>query len=227
AGAGGYRQGENAARWSGHLEHLLPSPGKPKPAQHHAAIAVAEVPAFMQALRAKQGTAARALEFAILTAARSGEVFGARWDEIEGDIWTVPAGRVKSGREHKVPLSTRAVEVVDEMPAQRSGELMPPGRDGSKRLGQTGLRHVLKKLGRSDGTVHGFRSAFRDWAGDHTNFAREVAEAALGHAIGDKVEAAYRRGSALEKRRKLMEAWARFCAAPAPAGKVVLLRGRR
>jgi len=227
AGAGGYRQGENAARWSGHLEHLLPSPGKTKPAQHHAAMAVAEVPAFMQALRAQQGTAARALEFAILTAARSGEVFGARWDEIEGDVWTVPAERMKSARQHAVPLSKRALEILAQMRAQRSGDLMFPGRDGSKPLGATGLRHVLKQLGRSDGTVHGFRSAFRDWAGDHTAFPREVAEAALGHAIGDKVEAAYRRGSALEKRRKLMEAWARFCAVPAAAGKVVPLRGRQ
>jgi integrase len=226
-GAAGYRQGENAARWSGHLEHLLPSPGKTKPAQHHAAMAVAEVPAFMAALRAQQGTAARALEFAILTAARSGEVFFADFSEIEGDIWIVPAERMKRGRAHEVPLSKRALEIIEQMRAQRSGDFVFSGRDGQKPLGQTGLRHVLKQLGRRDLTVHGFRSAFRDWAGDHTAFPREVAEAALGHAIGDKVEAAYRRGTALEKRRKLMEAWARFCAAPAPVGKVVPLRGRR
>jgi integrase len=226
-GAAGHREGANPARWSGHLEHLLPSPSKAKPAGHLAAMAIAEVPAFMADLRGQQGTAARALEFAILTAARSGEVFGTRFDEIEDDVWTLPAERMKSGRKHEVPLSKRALEIVKQMRAQRSGDLMFPGRDGGKPLGQTGLRHVLKQLGRSDGTVHGFRSAFRDWAGDCTNFAREVAEAALGHAIGDKVEAAYRRGSALEKRRKLMEAWAGFCARPAAEGKVVPLRGRR
>jgi integrase len=224
-GAAGHREGANPARWSGHLEHLLPSPAKAKPAQHHAAMPVAELPAFMSELRAQQGTAARALEFAILTAARSGEVFGARWGEVEGDVWVIPAERMKSGRKHEVPLSQRALAIIDEMAAQRQGELVFPGRDGLKPLGQTGLRHVLKQLGR-DVTAHGFRSAFRDWAGDHTHFPREVAEAALAHVIGDKAEQAYRRGNALDKRRKLMEAWGKYCAAPAPAGEVVPMRAR-
>jgi len=227
SGAAGYRDGANPARWSGHLEFLLLSPSKAKPAQHHAAMAVAEIPAFMEAVRGQQGTAARALEFAILTSARSNEVFGARFEEIDGDIWTIPAERMKSGREHKVPLSKCAVEILRQMRAQRSGDLVFPGRDGLKPLGQTGLRQVLKQLGRSDVTAHGFRSAFRDWCGDHTNFPREVAEAALAHAVGDKVEAAYRRGTALEKRRKLMEAWARFCATPAPEGEVVPIGAAR
>jgi integrase len=225
SGAGGHREGANPARWSGHLEHLLPSPSKAKPSGHHAAMAVAEIPSFMEALRGQQTTAARALEFAILCAGRSGEIFGCRFAEIDGDVWTIPAERMKSGRTHEVPLSKRALAIVEQMRAQRSGDFVFPGRDGQKPLGQTGLRHVLKQLGRSDVTTHGFRSTFRDWCGDRTAFPREVAEAALGHAIGDKVEAAYRRGTALEKRRKLMEAWARFCAAPARedkrGGKVV------
>jgi integrase len=220
-GAAGHREGANPARWSGHLEHLLPSPSKAKPAQHHAAMPVAELPAFMAELRVQQGTAARALEFAILTAARSAEIFGARWNEIQDDVWTVPAERMKSERKHEVPLSNRALAIIEQMRAQRSGDLVFPGRDGPKPLGQTGLRHVLKQLGRRDLTVHGFRSCFRDWSGDYTRFPREVAEAALAHVIGDKSEQAYRRGTALEKRRKLMEAWARFCAAPAREGKVV------
>jgi integrase len=123
-----------------------------------------------------------------------------------------------------VPLSKRAIELVEQMRAQRSGDLVFPGRDGQKPLGQTGLRHVLKQLGRRHVTAHGFRSAFRDWAGDHTAFPREVAEAALAHVVGDKVEAAYRRGTALEKRRKLMEAWAKYCAQPIAGAEVVLLR---
>src|SRR5262249_9612632 len=153
--------------------------------------------------------------------ARTGETIGARWDEIEGDVWTVPAERMKSGRKHEVPLSKRALAIIEQMAAQRQGELVFPGRDGLKPLGQTGLRHVLKHVGRRDVTAHGFRSTFRDWAGDHTAFPREVAEAALAHSVGDKVEAAYRRGNALEKRRKLMEGWSKYCTAPAREGKVV------
>src|SRR5262245_45969667 len=149
-GAAGHREGENPARWGGHLEHLLPSPSKTKPAQHHAAMAVAEIPAFMESLRTQQGTAARALEFAILTAARSGEVFGAHWDEIEGDVWIIPAGRMKSGRKHEVALSKRVLAIIEQMAAQHQGGLLFPGRDGLKPLGQTGLRHVLKQLGRRD-----------------------------------------------------------------------------
>jgi integrase len=225
-GAAGHREGANPARWGGHLEHLLPSPSKTKPAQHYAAMAVAEVPAFMQALRGQQSTAARALEFGILCANRSGEVFGCRWSEIEGDVWTIPAERMKSGRKHEVPLSRRALAIIEQMAALRQGELVFPCRDGQKPLGQTALRHVLKQLGRGDVTAHGFRSAFRDFAGDRTNFPREVAEAALAHAVGDKVEAAYRRGTALEKRRKLMEAWAAFCARPVADGEVLPLRRR-
>jgi integrase len=225
-GAAGHREGANPARWGGHLEHLLPSPSKTKPAQHHAAMAVAEIPAFMHALRAQHGTAARALEFGILCASRSGEVFDCRWSEIEGDIWVVPGSRMKSGREHKVPLTGPALAIIEQMRAQRQGDLVFPGRDGLKPLGQTALRHVLKQLGRRDVSVHGFRSTFRDWCGDYTNFPREVAEAALAHSVGDKVEAAYRRGTALEKRRKLMEAWAAFCARPVADGEVLPLRRR-
>src|SRR5262249_51964599 len=161
-------------------------------AQHHAAMPVAEIPAFMEALRAQQGTAARALEFAILCSARSAEIFGCAWAEVEGDLWTIPASRMKSGRRHEVPLSRRALEIVEQMRAQGRGDFVSPGGDGQKPLGQTGLRHVLKQLGRRDLTVHGFRSCFRDWSGDYTRFPREVAEAALAHVIGDKAEQAYR-----------------------------------
>src|SRR5262245_60338302 len=220
-------QGDNPARWSGCLEHLLPSPSKAKPTQHHAAMPFAEAPTLMAKLRAEQGVAARALEFLILTAARSGEVFDAVWNEFDGDLWTVPAERMKSGRSHAVPLAPRALELLAEMRALRQGELVFPGRDGQRPLGPAAMRQVLVRLGHGDVTAHGFRSAFRDWAGDRTNFAREVAEAALAHVIGDKAEQAYRRGTALDKRRKLMEAWASFCAQPIAKGDVVpLSRGR-
>jgi integrase len=230
ATAGGYRTGENPARWVGHLDQLLLAPGKAKLSKHLAAMEIPDVPEFMGRLRDEAGTAARALEFGIINAARTGEVFGARWDEIEGDVWIIPGSRMKSGREHKVPLSRRALEILEQMAAQRTCDLVFPGRDGSSPLGQTALRQVMKRLGRSDVAVHGFRSTFRDWCGDHTNFPREVAEAALAHVIGDRVEAAYRRGSALEKRRELMQAWSRYCAAaPAPAakGKVVPIGSAR
>jgi len=189
------------------------------------------VPAFMNALRAEQGTAARALEFLILTAARSGEVFDAVWKEFEGNLWTVPAARMKAGRKHEVPLSPRALGILAEMRALAPSGLVFPGRDGAKPLGPAAFQQVLARIGRGDVTVHGFRSTFRDWCGDRTNFPREVAEAALAHAVGDKAEQSYRRGSALEKRRKLMEAWAGFCAQPVAKvakGEVVvpLSRGR-
>jgi integrase len=191
----------------------------------------AELPAFMNALRGQQGTAARALEFAILTAARSGEVFDAVWNEFEGDLWTVPAERMKSGRSHAVPLSPRAIAILSEMRGLRQGEqpLTFPGRNGVKPLGAAAFRQVMARLGRDDVTAHGFRSAFRDWCGDRTNFPREVAEAALAHAVGDKAEQAYRRGSALDKRRKLMEAWAAFLNArqPVAQGKVVPIGAAR
>jgi integrase len=170
-----------------------------------------EVPAFVGVLREREGIAPRALEFAILTAARSGEVLGAWWDEVnlEACVWTVPAARMKAGREHRVPLSAPAVEILRQMEHKRLSEYVFPGMRSGRPLSVMALEMVLRRM-KVDVTVHGFRSAFRDWAGERTHFPREVAEAALAHLVGDAVERAYRRGDALEKRRKLMDAWAGF-----------------
>jgi integrase len=210
ARARGQRTGENPARWRGHLDAVLPKRAK-LTRGHHKAMPFDEVPAFMVALREREGIAARALEFAVLTAARSGEVFGARWDEFDLDarVWTVPAARMKAGREHRVPLSARAVEILRAMEQKRFSDLVFPGVKVGRPLSVMALEMVLRRM-KVDVTVHGFRSAFRDWAGERTSFPREVAEAALAHLVGDAVERAYRRGDALEKRRRLMDAWAGF-----------------
>jgi integrase len=172
----------------------------------------ADVPDFVGRLRAMQGVAARALEFAIMTAARSGEALGARWDEIDfqGKVWTVPAARMKGGREHRVPLSGRAMAILAEVQQARLSDFVFPGFKRGQPLSNVALQAVLQRA-QVDATVHGFRSSFRDWAGDSTPFARDVVEAALAHAIENKTEAAYRRSDALEKRRKLMAAWAAYC----------------
>ncbi|HEV2557222.1 MAG TPA: site-specific integrase [Microvirga sp.] len=170
-----------------------------------------DVPAFIAALREREGVAPRALEFAILTAARSGEVLGARWEELslEKGLWTVPARRMKAGREHRVPLSRRAVEILRDMERVRLSEYVFPGMKRGRPLSVMALEMVLRRM-KQDVTVHGFRSAFRDWAGERTHFPREVAEAALAHLVGDAVERAYRRGDALGKRRELMDLWDAF-----------------
>jgi integrase len=167
------------------------------------------MPAFMVSLREQDGVAARALEFTILTAARTSETLGARRAEIDGDVWTVPAERMKGGRERKVPLSPRALAILEEFNGK--GEFVFPGARAGKPLSGRSLFKTLRRMGRGDLTAHGFRSTFHDWCGDCTEFSREVAEAALAHVIGDSTEAAYRRGDALDKRRKLMDAWAQFC----------------
>jgi integrase len=210
ARAHGQRTSENPARWRGHLEAILPKRAK-LTRGHHKAMPFDEVPAFMAALREREGIAPRALEFVILTAARSGEVFGARWDEfdLEARVWTVPAVRMKAGREHRVPLSERAVKILLDMQQRRLSNLVFPGVKAGRPLSVMAFEMVLRRM-KVDVTVHGFRSAFRDWAGERTHFPREVAEAALAHLVGDAVERAYRRGDALEKRRKLMDAWAEF-----------------
>jgi len=171
----------------------------------------ADVPAFMTKLRERQALAAMALEFCILTAARSGEVYGARWDEIDlkGRVWTIPASRMKAAREHRVPLSDPAVALLERLQEARTCDLVFPGRAG-KPLSNMAMEMVLRRMN-VDVIVHGFRSSFRDWAGNETDFAREVAEAALAHVVGDKAEQAYRRGDALAKRRQLMEAWSEHC----------------
>ena len=172
----------------------------------------ADVPTFVAKLREREGVAALALEFCILTAARTGEVLGARWSEIDfgACVWTVPAERMKAGREHRVPLSERALAILEKLSATRMGELIFPGQRGGKPLSNMALEMLMRRMEIEGATVHGFRSAFRDWAGNETHFAREIAEAALAHTVGDKAEQAYRRGDALEKRRALMSAWADY-----------------
>jgi integrase len=207
------REGENPARWRGHLDQLLPEPTRIAPVKNFAALPWKDIPAFMRALRTREGTAARALEFAILTAARSGEVRGAAWCEIDlvAQLWTVPAERMKAGIEHRVPLSHAALAVVTA--AGRCGDLVFEGRKGGVQLSDMSLTAVLRRMGRPDITVHGFRSAFRDWCAEAAGneFSREVCEHALAHRLPDRVEAAYRRGDLLEKRIRLMQAWADYC----------------
>ncbi len=218
AKAKGWRSGENPAHWRGNLEHDLP--GRPKLSRgHHAALPFAEVPAFVTDLREREAMAALGLEFLILTATRTSEVLGARWSEINlaDKVWTIPANRMKAGREHRVPISPRAVEVLEKAAQGRVGEFVFPGpakgKSKDRPLSTNAFRALLiRALGveRPPITPHGFRSSFRDWAGEASTFPRELAEAALAHVVGDAVERAYRRGDALEKRRKLMEAWAAF-----------------
>ncbi|RIK96988.1 MAG: integrase [Proteobacteria bacterium] len=213
AKARGLRSGDNPAQWKGHLDQILPPPEK-LVRGHHAALPYTEVPAFVGNLRTVDGIGAAALEFVVLTAVRSGEARGATWDEIDLDaaLWTIPAERMKGGKEHRVPLSGRALEILRVMKARAINGLVFPGRGGDRMLSDMTLAKTLKSAGAGAYTVHGFRSTFRDWVADETTFQREVAEAALAHAVGDAVERAYRRGDALAKRRKLMEAWASYCA---------------
>jgi len=195
-----------------------------KRVRHHAALSFAELPAFMAELRGRDNISARALEFCILTAARTSEVLGAKWNEIDGDVWTIPAERMKAGKEHEVPLSKRAAAILKALPRERGGYVFPGARAKAP-LSNMAMLELLRGMNGNGLTVHGFRSTFRDWAGDRTPFAREVIEHALAHGIKDKAEASYRRSSALEKRRKLMDAWASYCQSPAAEGKVVALYG--
>ena len=183
-----------------------------------------ELPGFLLNLGQRDAVAARALEFAILTAARTGEVLGARWDEIdiENKIWTVPASRMKAKREHRVPLSAAALAIAKRLKAIRQGDFVFPGGLRNRSLSNMSMLMMLRRMGREDLTVHGFRSSFRDWAAEQTNFSREVAEAALAHVIADRTEAAYRRGDLFEKRRRLMASWAAYCQAEATGGATIV-----
>lgn len=209
--AKGWRSGENPAQWRGHLAAILPKPGK-LTRGHHAAMPYADVPAFVARLRNAEAMAARALEFLILTAARSGEALNARWDEIdlERAIWTVPASRMKAGRAHQVPLSPRALAIVEQLAETRRNDFVFPGERKDRPLSASALEMLLRRLKAKPVTPHGFRSSLRDWCGDASNFPRELIEEALAHRVGNATEIAYRRGTALEKRRKLMGAWASF-----------------
>jgi integrase len=217
----------NPARWRGHLDKLLPKRQK-LTRGHHAAMPFAEVPDFMGRLRERDAVAARALEFTILTAARSGEVLGARWEEIDFEraVWTVPATRMKGGREHRVPLSSRALAILKRLDEARISEFVFPGQRQGKPLSGMAMEMILRRMNADGVTVHGFRSSFRDWCGEVSTFPREVAEAALAHVAGDATERAYRRGDALDKRRTLMEAWAQFCE-PKLDNVVSIARGKK
>jgi integrase len=229
ARAKGLRSGENPARWRGHLDKLLPR--RQKLAKGHlAALPYPDVPEFVAELRKRDGVISLALEFCVLTATRTGEILGARWSEMdrEAKLWTVPAGRMKGGREHRIPLCARALAILDAVEPLRTGDYVFPGRKRGQPLSAPSLRQFLNQRMKVAGiTVHGFRSSFRDWAGECTTFPREVAEAALAHVVGDQTERAYRRGDALEKRRKLMDAWAGFIGSPKASGTVIPLSGRR
>lgn len=220
AKARGLRSGENPARWKGHLDHLLPKRSKLRAVSHLAALPYSDIGAFMQMLRDCEGVAARALEFIVLTVARTGEVRGMRWPEIDfaTKVWTVPAARTKSGREHRVPLSERALAVLTVAGPASGDQLVFPNGRGEPLL-ELAITRVHRRLGYNV-TTHGFRSCFKDWASERTSFPNEVSEAALAHVVGDKVEAAYRRGDLFEKRRRLMDAWEQFCARPIAAGAI-------
>jgi len=224
AKAKGFRAGENPARWRGHLDHLLSRPSK-LTRGHHAAMPYEEVPAFIASLHERDALAAVALELCILTAARSGELLGMRWDEIDlqNAAWSLPAGRMKAGRPHRVPLSTRALAMLRTLERSKRSEFVFAGHAPGKPRSNKAMYMLLRRMN-VDVTVHGFRSSFRDWAGNETPSPREVVETALAHVIGDKSEQAYRRSDALEKRRRLMEAWAEYCSARTGATVLPLRR---
>lgn len=202
---------ENPARWRGHLSNLLPK-RQTLFRGHHAAMSFAQVPAFIRLLRERKSTAAQALEMTILCASRSGEVLGAQWSEIDlnAAIWTIPAQRMKAGRQHRVPLSPPALELLRKASEARTSDYIFPGQKPDRPLSNMAMEMQLRRMKLDRFTVHGFRSAFRDWAGEETSFPREIAEAALAHVVGDQTERAYRRGDALQRRRELMDAWANF-----------------
>ena len=225
----GYRRGENPARWRGHLDKLLPARSKVRKVEHRPALPYDQLADFIPALGSQEGVAARALEFLIRTATRTGEIIGARWDEVdlEDKIGIVPAARMKAGREHRVPLSPTAAAVLRQMKEIRESDFVFPGGKKGKPLSNMAMLAVLKRMARGELTAHGFRSSFRDWAAERTNFPHEVAEMALAHSVENKVEAAYRRGDLFQKRRQLMEAWARFCVTARSQADVVPISGPR
>ena len=221
----GFRSGENPARWKGHLEELFSS-GR-RAAAHLAALDYRDISGFMVELRQQEGIAARALEFTILTAARTGSAIGAQWPEIDfgARTWTVPAERMKTRREHRYPFSEAATAILAALWETRSSQFIFPGVQAGRPISEGALRLVLRGMGRGDITTHGFRSTFRDWAAEVSNFPHEVCEMALTHTVASAVERAYRRGDLFEKRRQLAEAWARYCTKPGTA-KVVSIGGR-
>ena len=224
AKARGYREGENPARWRGHIAQILPARSR-LTRGHHKALPYEAVPDFVRAIRARDAMASLALEFVILTATRTSEVLKATWGEVDLDktLWTIPAGRMKAGKEHRVPLSPRAVEILEAVKPLGSEWLFPSDKGG--KLSGMAMSMLLRRM-KVDATVHGFRSGFRDWSAECTGYAHEVCEMALAHVIGNKAEAAYRRGDLFDKRRRLMADWATYCASGGAAGaKVSPIRG--
>jgi len=228
AKARGYRDGENPARWRWHLQHMMAPKKKLRQVEHLAALPYDEIGELMAELRERTSIAARALEFLILTAARTNEALGATWDEIDlhTKLWVIQAERMKGGTTHRVPLSPHAVAIVKEMASIRQNDFVFPGAKQGRPLSSMSLAMLLRRMGRGDITVHGFRSSFRDWAAETTNFPNHVVEMALAHAIGNKVEAAYRRGDMFDKRKRLMDVWATFCARRTSANVVPLRRAK-
>lgn len=228
AKAKGHRTGDNPARWRGHLQHLLPK-SKRLTRGHHAAMDYRVIAEFVGQLRAQEGIAARALEFLLLTSTRTTETLLANWLEIdlEERIWTLPPARTKQNREHRIPLPASAIAILREMTKIRSNDFVFPGWKKEQPLSNMAMSKVLQRMGRNEVTVHGFRSTFKDWAADCTSYSNEVSEMALGHKVSDKVEAAYRRGELLEKRRRLADDWAMFCATPWTYGKVIPIGARQ
>ena len=222
----GYREGENPARWKGHLDMTLPARAKVAKVVHHPALPWREIGPFMQELRGMPGAAALAVEFIILTACRTSEAINAQWREFDlsAKVWTIPADRMKAGKEHAIPLSDRAIGILRALRDQSEGEFVFPGPKGGPLSNMAGLQ-LLKRMNRADLTVHGFRSTFRDWAGESTAHPREVIEHALAHQLKDKAEAAYQRGTLFEKRRALMADWAAYCGTVPATADVVPIRG--
>ena len=224
----GYRTGENPAQWRGHLDKLLPARRKVQKVKHHAAVAVDDLPAVYAKLADLNSMTALALRFAILTAARAGEVTGARWSEIdvEAEVWTVPSDRIKAGKTHRVPLSGEAMEILTRVRMTATGIFVFPGRVAGRPLSVSSMLKALQAAGCRDATVHGFRSTFRDWASERTPYPRDVAEMALAHAVGSATERAYARSDLFERRKLMMEDWATFVRTP-PSAKVVPFDSRR
>jgi integrase len=225
----GYRQGENPARWRGHLDKILPKRSKVRKVQHHRALPYAELGAFMVDLRKQEGIAPRALEFTILTCARTGEAIRAKWPEIDVSkkLWTVPGARMKGGRDHRVPLSDAAVALLKALPHEKGSDWVFIGGKSGKPLSNMAMLELMRGMGIA-AVPHGFRSTFRDWAAEQTNYPHELAEMALAHVVSDKVEAAYRRGDMFEKRRRLASAWAAYCGTASRGGDVVPIgKGRK
>jgi integrase len=226
AASRGHRSGENPARWRSHLENILPARSRVAPVRHHAALPYSGIGMFMQQLRSQAGVAAKALEFTILCATRTTETIGAKWCEIDlaEKVWAIPAYRMKAKREHRVPLSERAVEILKSLEQEPNGQLVFVRPGDQAHLSNGAMLALLDRMGRGDITTHGFRSTFRDWASEQTSYAPEVAEMALAHVVHDKVEAAYRRGDLFAKRCLLMKSWAEFCLTPSRGDKVIPIK---